>query len=169
MKRGGLLAVGRIGRPHGVRGKVRVAPLGGDPRQILALHDVLIGRHPDDLRSHRIVRVQPHKGLFVMELQGVGLKEAEAYAGSFLWAHREALPPLEEKEYYWEDLIGLEVVVSGEGAVGVVEGLLETPGQELLVCRAGGKERLIPFVEDLILEVDPEGGRILIRPMEGLL
>ena len=74
---------------------------------------------------------------------------------------RGEMPEAEEGEYYWDDLIGLEVV-NGEGAaLGKVTGLLETGAHDVLQV-TGERERLIPFVDAYVREVDLEAGRIVV-------
>jgi len=168
MNRGELLAIGEVVRRHGIRGKIRISYRGDDPRDLLSLQEIFIGRHPDGLRKHRILHVQPHKDLSIMELEGFNLEEAQASLGQSLWIRSDQLPPLSEGEYYWADLIGLRVVAEGGGELGMVRHIMATGGGEILVCEWEGRERLIPFVEDVVIRVDLEHGVILVHPVEGL-
>jgi 16S rRNA processing protein RimM len=168
MNGGERLAIGAVTRPHGIRGKIRISYLGDDPRDLLGLQEIFIGSHPDDLRKHRILHVQSHKGLSILELEGFSLKEAQESVGQSLWVDRDQLPPLREREYYWTDMIGLRVVAEGGEELGIVRHIMETGGGEVLVCAWEGRERLIPFVEDVVIRVDLENGLLLVRPVEGL-
>lgn len=168
MERGRWLAIGVVRRPHGVRGKICVTPLAEYPRVFLALEEILLGEAPERARPYRVVRVQLAKGSVLLELEGVTLDGAVQAVDSLLWVRREQLPPLEQDEYYWQDLLGMEVVSIQGQTLGHVEGLIETGDSQVLVCRGGDRELLIPFVYGIIQEVDQEGGRVLVDLPQGL-
>jgi 16S rRNA processing protein RimM len=83
--------------------------------------------------------------------------------------YRSQLPKLEEDEYYWYDLIGLEVVTVDGERLGSIAEIFETGSNDIYVVRGGKREYLIPAVSAVIDSVDLEGGRMLITPPEGLL
>jgi 16S rRNA processing protein RimM len=168
MKDSALLPVGVVVKPHGIRGKIRVMVLGDDPQPLLSVQEVWIGPRPDDLTQHRILRTQFHKRLLVLELQGLTREKAESLAGQYLWMHRADLPPLDEDEFYWQDLIGLRVAARAGEDLGTVVTILESGSNHVLVCRQGNRETLIPFMEDVVLRVDVDGGTILVELPEGL-
>ncbi len=88
---------------------------------------------------------------------------AEAMQGRLVGVSRSELPKTGKDEYYWGDLIGLDVVNTQNQSLGKVLGLIETPANDVL--RVGvdeGKERLLPFVATVVLDVDRESGRILV-------
>jgi 16S rRNA processing protein RimM len=87
---------------------------------------------------------------------------AEAIAGHFVGAPREALPEPAKDEYYWGDLVGLEVVNEAGDALGSVNGLLSTGAHDVLQVQDGDTERLIPFVAAYVLEVDLAARRIRV-------
>jgi len=85
---------------------------------------------------------------------------ADDLSGSSIYVGRTSLPVSGEKEYYWADLIGFEVLATDGKELGLVSGFIETGGHDVLVV-AGGKELLIPFVMDkYILKVDMESETI---------
>jgi 16S rRNA processing protein RimM len=165
MKERDVLPIGLVTRPQGIRGEIRVHLLGADPRQFLALQEIFTGPHPGELTLQRIVHIQPRKGLFILDLQGFTMENALACVGQFIWISRDRLSPLEEGEYYWADLVGLRVeTVDGGEELGIVKGLLETGSNEVLVCERADQETLIPFIEEVVLQVDLDEGKILVRP-----
>ena len=88
---------------------------------------------------------------------------AEAAKGLLMGVPRESLPPTGENEYYWADLIGLTVVNAREEPLGQVLGLIETPANPVLrVGMAESKERLLPFVAAVVLDVDLSAQRIRV-------
>jgi 16S rRNA processing protein RimM len=168
MKDRALLPVGVILKPHGIRGKIRVMVLGDDPQPLLSVREVWIGPHPEDLTPHSILQAQTHQRWVVLELQGFTREKAESITGQRLWLHRDQLPPLDEGEFYWQDLIGLRVMSCAGEDLGTVRSVLETGSNDVLVCRQGERETLIPFMEDVVLRVDLDGGAILVALPEGL-
>jgi 16S rRNA processing protein RimM len=95
--------------------------------------------------------------------------ELEALRGRSLMIPRSAAAPADADEFHYEDLRGMEVF-HGEEPVGTVTALMETPGGELLVIRRGGAaDLLVPFVREMIVQVDRDARRIQIQPPEGLL
>ena len=88
---------------------------------------------------------------------------AEALRGNLVGAPRSVLPTPEKNEYYWADLIGLDVVNTQEQHLGKVDRLIETAANDVLCVDAGeGEERLLPFVASVILDVDFPGQRIRV-------
>jgi|Deesub1362A_J573_1020465.scaffolds.fasta_scaffold00066_80 16S rRNA processing protein RimM len=165
-----FLVIGRVLAPHGVHGKIRIRFEGDDPQHLLSLNHVRLGPHPQALSVHRILRIQPlQRGPFILTLEGFDYEKAKGAVGQCLWVRRDQLPPLESDEFYWVDLIGLRVLTEEGEDMGVVEHLLETGSNEVLVCYKGDKEVLIPFIREVVQEVDLKEGWIRIRLVEGLL
>lgn len=156
------LRAGIVGRAHGLDGSFHV---GGAVESVIALLEVgselLVAG-----RSRRIARLAGHAGRPIVRLEGVGSRgEAEAMCGQELHVPRAAAPPLEEDEWWAEDLEGC-TVRDGARTVGVVTALLGLPSCEVLeVRRSGapdGAPLLVPLIRDAVREVDPGAGVIEI-------
>lgn len=172
--------MGRCGRAHGVRGDVKVVPETDEPGRFSGLERVFVGSDRTTARACTVeaVRYQYPKGATVvlLKLSGVETPEdAGTLAGSAVYADPADLPPLADDEVFFFDLIGLEVVaVDDEGnpvgePVGTVRDVLEGAAQPLLaVARAGRPDALIPDVPEIVVAVDTEARRVLVRPPEGL-
>ncbi|NUP02379.1 MAG: ribosome maturation factor RimM [Nonomuraea sp.] len=164
------LVVGRIGRPHGVRGEVTVEVRTDDPELRFAEGASIAtdpaGRGPLVIEARRW-----HKGVLLVAFEGVlGRDAAEELRGTMLVIDSAEVEPSDDPdEFHDHQLVGLAVeTVSGE-AVGEVTDILHH-GQDLLVVRRSGQDdALIPFVKALVPEVDVEGGRLVVDPPEGLL
>jgi 16S rRNA processing protein RimM len=100
-----------------------------------------------------------------VQLEGVADRSAaEALKGTLVGVSRAALPAAKDNEYYWADLIGLDVITAREQPLGKVEGLLETGANNVLCVRSDdGKEHLLPFVAAVILDVDLAARRIQVE------
>ena len=169
------LLVGRVGRPHGVRGEVKVVPETDDPERFGDLEHVYLGRHADAATAYTVesVRYQhASRGLtVVLKLEGVASREAaEALRNQEVYAARDDLPPLAEDELFLHDLIGLAVVTEAGETVGTVSDVLQMPAHDLyVVARDGRADAMIPAVPEFVVEIDMDGGRLVVRPIEGLL
>jgi 16S rRNA processing protein RimM len=147
---GALLSVGRVGRAHGLDGSFHVTQprervLGGLTALILDGVEIPIVRH-DGTPSRPILR-----------LEGIDTREAvDALRGTDLWMRRADAPPLEEDEWYAEDLIGCRVV-DGDVAIGTVVKLLPYPSCDLLEVQRPGvgvKALWVPLIGDAVRTVD---------------
>ena len=176
-----LLLMGRCGRTHGVRGEVKVFPETDDPDRFLALDRVFVGETLASATERVVerVRLQPQKGRTIVLLHLDGFttpEEADALRNLSVFAHEDDLPPLEEGEVYLHDLFGLAVVEVDENnepateAVGTVRDVFDAGAHRLLVvAREGQPDVLIPDVPEIVLEVDLDAARILVRLPDGLL
>ncbi|MEV6159236.1 ribosome maturation factor RimM [Nonomuraea sp. NPDC052129] len=164
------LVVGRIGRPHGVRGDVTVEVRTDDPELRFAV-GAAVATDPADRGPLVIESRRWHKGALLITFAGVTQRDtAEELRGTMLVIDSDEVTPSDDPdEFHDHQLTGLAVVtVSGE-AVGEVTDVLHH-GQDLLVVRRSGQDdALIPFVRALVPEVDLDGGRLVVDPPEGLL
>lgn len=157
--------VGVIGAAQGIRGEVRVKPFTEDP---LALGEYGV-LHAADGRRFEVLDQRFAKTVVVVRFRGVNDRNAaEALKGVELYIDRSSLPDedLEEGEFYYADLEGLEAR-DAEGRVwGVVSAVLDFGGGDLLELRADGKKPVvIPFTLAAVPNVDLEAGRILVDPL----
>ncbi len=158
------VVLGRISGLHGVRGWVRVFSY-TEPRDEILAHPVWSLRTAAGWRRMPLAEGHAHGKGVIARLEGCTDRDAAAaLVGADIAIARSALPVLEEGEYYWADLIGLEVVDLGERALGTVVRLMETGANDVLVLRdAAGEERLIPYVPGPIVhDVDLEARRIRV-------
>ncbi|MEV0997564.1 ribosome maturation factor RimM [Nonomuraea sp. NPDC050202] len=164
------LVVGRIGRPHGVRGDVTVEVRTDDP-ELRFVAGKPIATDPADRGPLVVTGRRWHKGVLLLTFEGVADRDAaEELRGTMLVIDSSEVTPSDDPdEFHDHQLIGLSVqTVAGE-PVGEVEDVLHH-GQDLLVVRRKGQEdALIPFVRELVPEVDLEAGRLVVDPPEGLL
>lgn len=162
-----IVVLGKIVGPYGVHGAVRVHPFADDPLDWAKLPHWWLGREgeaPELWRQTRLVRCKAHNDSLIAELECVPDRNAsETMQGVLVGVPRSALPPAAKDEYYWADLIGLDVVNIHDQLLGQVLGLIETPANH--VFRVGGgesAERLLPFVASVVLDVDMAARRIRV-------
>lgn len=155
------VVIGFVGTPHGVRGTVRVKPA-GKGRHLREGVEPFVGGERRRILNSR----STNKG-FLLDLEGVGGREAaEALRSEELQLDRSELDEPEEDEFYVEDLVGLMAFDESGGSLGVVSEVFETPAHEVVVIRSEDGERLVPFTLEHVPAVEPEAGRIVVRPPE---
>ncbi len=161
----GHIAVGRVVAPHGLRGEVKVEPLTANSEHFAAGHTLWI-----EETAHEVEASRRQKGFVLLRLAGVASVEAaEALRGSLLSLPESELAPLPEGEYYAHQIVGLEVY-DGDGArLGKVVGLFPTGSNDVYVVDGPRGELLLPAIDDVILEVDVPGGKMVVSLMDGLL
>jgi len=168
---GRLVAIGEIGRPHGVRGEVRVTPLTDHPERFARLRECLLWDEARDRRLPCRIRTARAQGdALVVALAGYDSPEAVRTLTGWLLAvpESEVLPAPEGHFYPWQ-LVGCRVLTEDGREIGSVLRIEGTGAQDLWVVGAAGREHLVPAVADIVREVDLDGRRIVIRPPEGLL
>lgn len=164
-----FVRIGRIVRPQGLRGEVRVEPCTARRENILAYSRVFLAASEDaEKREHTVVQARLDKSAAVLKLAGCSNRdEAELLRGHTLWLHSQDLPQLAADEFYLHTLMGKEAR-SAEGKVlGRISAVLDTDAHALLVVRSGGQELLIPAVAAFISHIDTD--TVVFSVPEGLL
>ncbi len=157
-----LVAIGRITGVYGVRGWVRVASDTEPSTRILDYGPWQL-RVGNEWLSYEVLEGRAQGRSLVVKLKGLDDRDAAGHlAGARIAVRRSALPELDPGDYYWADLEGVEVVTRDGRALGLVDHVMATGGNDVLVV-VGERERLIPFIENqVVLEVDLEAGRITV-------
>jgi 16S rRNA processing protein RimM len=166
------LVVGRVGRPHGIRGEVTVQVRTDDPGRRFAAGSVL-ATEPADAGPLTVLSTRWHSGRLLVTFAGsTDRSHAENLTGTLLVVDSADVgPPEDPDEFNDHDLIGLEVLTTAGELVGTVSDVLHH-GQDLLVMKSGpepAEDILIPFVTAIVPEVDIAAGHLLIDPPPGLL
>mgnify|MGYP001293777796 CR=1 FL=1 len=159
------LIVGRITGPWGLLGDVKVEPSTDFPQRFSPGSVLLLEGRP----TH-VVRSRNHKCAVVVKLDLVNDRtQAESLRGKLLAVSRDEAAPLPEGTYYHFQIVDLGVWTDGGEYLGEVKEVLSTGANDVYVVRdAGKKEVLIPALEDVILEVKLNEGRMVVRLPEGL-
>lgn len=160
-----IVVLGRLADAYGIRGWIRLHPYGDDPLAWAGMPAWWVGKEGGPWREVGLKGLKTHGDGLVALLDGVPDRNAaEALKGMLVGAPRAVLPATGDDEFYWADLIGLEVVnVAGE-KLGKVAGLIETGANDVLRVVADDKaERLLPFVDAVVLAVDKEAGAIRVE------
>lgn len=148
--------MGRIVGPFGVKGWIKLQPITDEPASLLDYECWWIG-DGDGWKAATVEKSQVHGQEVVAKLAGCDDRDAAAlYRGRNIAIARSAFPAAGENEFYWADLVGLKVVNREGVDLGTVSRIFETGANDVLVVE-GDRERLIPFTEQVVQEVDLAG------------
>lgn len=165
-----MALVGRVARPHGIRGQVIVNPDTDFPQDRFAPEATLFVRRGPSVQAVTIATVRFQQGRPVIGLRGVDSVEgAQAYAGAELRVPVDWLVPLPDGGFYRHDLVGCVVVTNEGGVIGRVAEVEGSAGATRLVVQTDGGEVLIPLATEICVAIDTAARRIVVVPPEGLL
>ncbi len=164
------VCLGVIGKPHGVRGLVRLRPFTAEPEAVASYGPL----ETEDGARRLTLMIVGHgsKGELVARIAGIADRTAaQALKGTRLFIPRDRLPPLDDAaEYYHADLIGLTAVMPDGTPFGTVQAVQNYGAGDLLeVGRPDGSTATLPFTEAVVPTVDLASGRIVVAPPTGLL
>ncbi|MFD4134630.1 ribosome maturation factor RimM [Streptomyces goshikiensis] len=165
------LVVARIGRAHGIKGEVTVEVRTDEPELRLGPGAVL-ETEPASAGPLTIETGRVHSGRLLLRFEGVKDRTgAEALRNILLIAEVDPTElPEEEDEYYDHQLMDLDVVLEDGTEIGRITEISHLPSQDLFIVeRPDGTEVMIPFVEEIVAEIDLEEQRCVITPPPGLI
>lgn len=165
--------VGKIVNTHGIRGEARIISKTDFADERYKPGSKLYLFMPDaktplelTVKAHR-----KHKNFDLLTFEGYeNINHVEKMKGGILKITEEQLTELEENEFYYHEIIGCTVVTQTGEEIGTVKEILSPGANDVwVVNRKGGKEALIPYIEDVVKKIDIENKKIEIDAMEGLL
>jgi 16S rRNA processing protein RimM len=169
MKRDGLLEIGEVVKTQGLKGRIRAKSYLVSKDTTQRLDDVFIGRPEEPALPFRIRALQAAGKMLSLELEGIGdVTSAARLVGCKIYILPDMLAKLPEDEYYWHELLGMEVETETGRKLGRVASILSGGGHDLYVCRGGEREILLPAVGEVIRKVDTTAGVMVVRLIEGL-
>ena len=165
-----MALVGRVARPHGLRGQVIVNLETDFPEERFRPGAELFVNQSGAVKPLRVAAMRVQQGRPVIALEGIDdIEVAAPLAGAELRVPKEWLTPLPEGTFYHHDLVGCEVRTVDGIRVGVVKDVAATGGGHHLVIGGERGEVLIPLAQEICRAIDPAAKRIVIAPPEGLL
>ena len=157
-----VLVMGRIASPYGVRGWVRINTFTAVPGNLLEYTPWYLQQRGEWQTVKVLAGKQHGKGL-VVHLKSCNDRDAAAaLTGTDIGIYRSQLPAPAAEEYYWSDLVGLQVITTGDRVLGVVDHLFETGANDVMVVK-GEQECLVPYIPGQVVEsVDLENSMIRV-------
>ena len=169
------LVVGHLAKAHGTRGEVLVRALTDAPEEVFETgRRVILGDDQGELGAapaeQEIEASRPYRKGWLLKLAGVEDRtRAQELTGRYVLVPMEERDELAEGEYYYHQLLGLEVATVDGGTVGRVREVYETEPHHMLEVKGTGGVHLVPFRKEWVREVDLKAARMVIDPPEGLL
>ncbi|MBY7143656.1 ribosome maturation factor RimM [Virgibacillus sp. NKC19-3] len=166
-----MFTIGKIINTHGIHGEVKVMRI-TDFEERFAVGETVYAVKEDGkqvelvITAHRI-----HKGYDLIFFKGFGtINEVEHLKGTQLKITEGQLTELGENEFYYHEIIGCDVYTVDGGVLGEIKEILSPGANDVWVVKQpGGKDILIPYISDVVIEIDVKAQNVVIEPMEGLL
>ena len=151
--------IGLIGKPHGIKGELRVTPLTDDPARFKRLKKVIINDRIYGVSGARVAADAVY-----LSLSGVTDRNAaELLRGEFLLVERSDAIPLEEDSYFIADIIGCKIVTETGGYIGDVKEVTSAKTDYFTAKNADGKTLRFPFLKDMLVKVDIAAKTITVK------
>jgi len=164
-----LFPIGRVVKPHGVKGKVKAEYYGVDLRKLSLYREIFIEDEKGDPKAYEILEAIPQPPRLILRLKGIEkIEEAESLTGREIFVKREALRELEEGEYYWVDILGVEVETQEGKRIGRVKEIFPTGANDVYVVEGKRGEILLPATEEVIQSIDIKKRVMRVVRKEGL-
>lgn len=163
-----FLVIGKLHKPHGVRGEMTMEVLTDFPERIKVGSTLYLG---EGYRPLQVRSLRWHRAMLLLAFHGVNNPEqAGEFRNTLVYVRADEIPPLEAGEYYHHQLLGLQVFSEAAERLGEVVDILETGSNDVLVVLLeGGGELLLPVTDEVILEINLEQRIIRCRLLPGLL
>lgn len=160
-----MLVAGEIGKPHGTSGEVYVVRISDDPTRFdpgaTLLHE--------DGRRLVVASSRAHRDRFLVRFEGSESREqAEGLRGT-LYVEADAVRELDDSEFWEHELVGATAFLRDGAEVGEITDVIVRPAQDLLEIATPAGSRLVPFVDEIVIEVDRASKRVVLDPPDGLL
>jgi 16S rRNA processing protein RimM len=164
-----LFPIGRVVKPHGIKGKMKVEYFGKGSRHFSLYREVFIMGEKGRPESYEILEAIPQPPRLILQLKGIEkIEEAEPLIGKEILIKKEVLPELGEKEYYWVDILGMKVETEEGKRIGKVKEIFTTGANDVYVVEGKRGEILLPAIEEVIQNIDLKRGVMKVVRMEGL-
>lgn len=158
-----MVVMGRVCAPHGLKGWIKIQPFTQEIEGLLDYPEWWLGAE-GQWQQHRVAESAVHGSMVVARLDGFTDRNVAAeLRGRNVAIPRGDMPENREGEFYWNDLLGLEVSDRNATKLGLVEKILETGANAVLVVAQDEKEVLIPFIQDVIVNVDLKARRMVVE------
>ncbi|MFO7760796.1 MAG: ribosome maturation factor RimM [Thermodesulfobacteriota bacterium] len=165
--------IGKVGKPHGVKGEIRITPFSGDTEKLAGYSTLLLA--PDKIdgkkRKYKLLKGYSQGDCAVISLLGIDNRnDAEQVRDYNIWLAREDLPELSDSEFYWHDFEGKEVYTRQGAYLGRVRNLISNGFHDTLVISGESRrEYMIPVCSGFVQGPDDKKDMIVVSPPEGLL
>jgi 16S rRNA processing protein RimM len=166
------IVVGRVRKPHGLKGELSVFPLTDEPEEVFVRGRTLrvLDLRGDELGTVTLETTRGYHREWLLKFTDHASRDAvESYRGLFLAVGRDELPPLDEGELYLRDLVGFAVRDESDAPLGLVSEVYDLPGGPVIEVQGPKREFMLPFRGEYIKHTDRDGRRLVVTIPDGLL
>jgi len=165
-----LVEIGKIVKSHGLRGCLKVASYMESGEILDSLEEAFLKTQEGGLKRFRVEQaLRRGERFFLLKLEGIGdCDSASMLVGREVLASARPVPALPEGEYYWRELIGLQVLTEEGETLGTIEAVFPTGSNDVYVCRGGKREIMLPAISEVVRKIDIQKGLMTVRLLKGL-
>lgn len=165
-----LILIGHVIRAHGLTGLLRIVSYAQSKETFLQAGSVFLKTGQNELHEAKVVSMQPHRSWYLLRLSGLdSVEQVEIFKGAEILIRKDSLIKTGEDEFFWYELLGLEVYLTTGEYLGALKEIFPTGSNDVYVVENQGKEFLIPAIHQVVKEIDIPQKRMVISPMKGLL
>ncbi|HXX33154.1 MAG TPA: ribosome maturation factor RimM [Thermodesulfobacteriota bacterium] len=164
-----LFPIGRVVKPHGVKGRVKVDYFGKDLRLPSFYHEIFIEDEEGKPESYEVLETVPQPPRLILRLKGIEkVEETKPLIGKEILVEKDSFLKLDEGEYYWIDILGMKVETQEGKGIGKIKEIFPTGANDVYVVEGKRGEILLPATEEVIESIDIERGVMKVVRKKGL-
>ena len=164
------IPVGKISRTHGLKGEFKFHPFVTEPEILQNLHRLKLQGNQGQETDQELVSLRGNPGKLIIKFKDINtIDDAEAYTGQTVLVMETDFKKLPDGEYYWYQVIGMNVYDGGGQYHGQVVDIIETGSNDVYVVQDGEKEILIPMIDWVVKTIDIEEKKLIFENVEGLI
>ncbi len=164
------VVIGKVRRPHGIRGVLRIGIMTDDPHRFRLLREIYLSRNDHDRKRFAIINVGIVPDAILLTLEGIDSRDdAESWRDAWVEITGDQIMPLEEGQHYLFEILGLQVQTEEGEILGTVVDILRNPAHDVYVIKQDEREFMVPAVPEFIRQIDSESGIMIIHVVDGLL
>ena len=165
-----LLLVGKVIKPHGFKGLIRVWSYARTIDSFRHSGTVFFKQEHQEPIEYAVLDVNPHKNIFLMRVEGIDtFEKADSFKGADILIKKDLLTRNSDDDYYWFELIDLKVYLDTGKYLGIIKEIIPTGSNDVYVVKQNDSEFLIPAIYDVVKKIDLDKGEMIITAMDGLL
>ncbi len=165
-----LVLIGHVIRPHGLTGLLRIVSYAQSKETFLKTGSVLLNIGQNEFHKKKVVSIRSHRSAYLLRLSGLNsIDQAEIFRGAEILIKKDSLSKKDEDEFFWYELVGLDVYLTTGQYLGVLKEIFPTGSNDVYVVENQGREFLIPAIHQIVKEINIPQKRMVISPVAGLL
>ncbi|MBN1474591.1 MAG: 16S rRNA processing protein RimM [Syntrophaceae bacterium] len=164
-----FFVLGKVLKTRGLHGCLKVISYAQKQDAFDGLKYIFVEKSTGQKKEYQVKKIERSGKFLFLQLDEINdLDAAASLVGCSIFLPKELLPPLPEGEYYWSDIIGLEVINQDGRILGKIESIFPTGSNDVYVCKDGKKETLLPAIADVIDEIHIKKGFMKVKLPKGL-